>query len=108
MSVGAIASEFWAVTGLVSPIVWALSIVAPAVLAFSVGRWLSGRVRLLLLLTVVPLPIWLLTLPMIYLPPAPHSSLAWWATGMVMIAPVAISWAIVAALGAKLGWRNVR
>lgn len=108
MSVGAIASEVRALTELISPAIWAATVVAPAILAFSVARWLSGRVRLLLLLIVVPLPVWLLTLPMIYLPPAPPSSFAWWATGMVMIAPVAVAWAVIAALGARMGWRNVR
>ena len=108
MSVGEIASEVWAVTGQVRPIVWVVSIVVPAALAFAVARWLSGRVRLLLLFIVIPLPVWLLTLPVVYLPPAPPSTLVWWVTGMMMIAPVAIAWAIVATLGARLGWRNVR
>lgn len=107
MDVGTIASEAWAVTGLIAPAVWAVAIVAPTILAFSASRWVSGRVRLLLLLIVVPLPVWLLTLPLIFLPSAPPSSFAWWATGTVMIAPVAIAWGIVAVLGAKMGWRNV-
>jgi hypothetical protein len=93
---------------LVAPAICAATVVVPAILAFSAAHWLSGRVRLLLLLIVVPLPVWLLTLLMLYLPPAPPSSFAWWATGMVMIAPVAIAWAIVGALGARMGWRNVR
>ena len=80
----------------------------PAILAFSVARWLSGRVRLLLLLIVVSLPVWLLTSSMLYLPPAPPSSFAWWAAGMLMIAPVAVAWAVIAALAARMGWRNFR
>ena len=108
MDVGTIVSEVWAVTGLILPAVWAVAVVAPAILAFSAARWLSGRVRLLLLFIVVPLPVWLLTLPLIFLSPAPPSSFAWCATGLVMIPPVAIAWAIVAVLGARIGWRNVR
>ena len=108
MDVGPIVSEVWAVTGLILPAVWAVAVVAPAILVFSAARWLSGRVRLLLLFIVIPLPVWLLNLPLIFLPPAPPSSFAWCATGLVMIAPVAIAWAIVAVLGARIGWRNVR
>ena len=108
MSVGASASEVWALARLVHLVVWALCIAASAVLAFSTARYLSGRVRVLFLVILVPLPVWLLTLPIIYLPPAPPSPFAWWVAGMTMIAPVAIAWAIVAVMGAKLGWRNVR
>lgn len=108
MSVGAITSELWAVTKLVSPTIWALAVVAPALLGFSVARWLSGRARLMLLLIVIPLPVWLFTAPIVYFPPAQPSSFAWWATGMLMIAPVAVAWALVAAVGARVGWRNVR
>ncbi len=87
---------------------WAVLLLIPPITGYLLAKIRSPLVRELLLALFLPTPIIILTTAMILLPSAPPSDFGWWMTGMIMISPAIVIWAMLGGTGYVVGRRNVR